>query len=78
MPTNLIALCKAQRASVGFEFEPYGTKMRGTRIGKVVLFGDSKRTGTNELPDMKPVSSGQPDVVFFNAGEDDLVRLAHR
>ncbi len=26
---------------------------------------------------MKPVSSGRPDVVFFNAGEDDAMRLAH-
>ncbi len=76
--TNMIELSNAQGPEVGFKFEPFGTTMKGKRNSKFVLYGDSKRTVISELPGMKSVSSGRPNVVFYNASRDDTMRLAHR
>lgn len=76
--TNLVALSKAQRGGMKIEFEPYSTKMIGTYQGSTMMIADSKQIGITELVGMKTVRTGKTPVVFFNAGDDDAMKLAHR
>ncbi len=74
----MIAISKAKIDGVGLAFELFDTPMKSTRNSKVVLYGNRKRAGINELPDLKPASSGRSDVVFLNAGSEEAMRQAHR
>ena len=68
---NFVASTKAQRASINIIFEGSGTKMKASYCIRSMLVGDSKDTGITELCNLVPVSTGQPEVTFFNADEDE-------
>ena len=76
--TNLVSLTKAQRVGVEIVYKGGGSRMVATYNGRVVMHGDSKDTGISELTGMETAPGGRPNVAFFNAGEDDAMKLAHR
>lgn len=76
--TNLVSLTKAQRIGVDIMYKGGGSKMIATYKGEAVMHGDSENTGISELVGMKRASIGRADVAFFNAGENDAMKMAHR
>lgn len=76
--TNLISFAKAQQAGVNFNFEGGSTVMTATQKGKLLMKGDSRKFGIVEISDLQPVVKGVHQIIFFNAGENDAMELAHR
>ena len=76
--TNLISLPKAQRKGAEIVFVGSGTKLVAKYNDEVIMTGDSKATGIAELSGMVPDINGLQYVVFYNAGENDCMKLAHR
>lgn len=74
----MVALGKAQSAGVRVESETRSTKMKASRNGHMITAGCSSSTRIAELSEMQPVSNGQCNVMLFNAGKVDSMKVEHR
>lgn len=76
--TNLVSLNLVQAAGISIEYPASSTRMIAKRGDVTVMVGSRKNHNISELVGMRASGQVKQDSSFFNAGQNDGMKLMHR